>query len=106
VGSPILLDLESVSIGHPDWDLISFAVDHVDFARVDDQQYRAFVDAYGGRDVTATPGFRVLADLQELRWTNVVMGKSESDETAAREVRHRIACLRGEVPRPCTWTAF
>jgi hypothetical protein len=55
VGSPILLDLESVSIGHPDWDLISFAVDHVDFARVDDQQYRAFVDAYGGRDVTAPP---------------------------------------------------
>ncbi len=68
--------------------------------------WRQRSDAYGGHDVTVAPGFRVLADLQELRWTNFVMGKSESNEAAGREVRHRIACLRGEVLRPWTWTAF
>lgn len=105
-GQPILLDLEYVSIGHPDWDLLQLAVDYADFARINEQEYRSFVDAYGGYDVTTTPGFRVLADIQELRWTNFVIGKSESNEAAGREVRHRIACLRGEVPRPWTWTAF
>jgi hypothetical protein len=106
VGAPILLDLEHISIGHPDWDLIQLAVDYADFARIDEQQYRSFVHAYGGYDVTETPGFRILADIQELRWTNFVIGKSASNEAAGREVRHRIACLRGAVPRPWAWTAF
>ena len=105
-GAPILLDLEHVSIGHPDWDLIQLAVDYADFARIDEQEYRSFVHAYGGYDVTTTAGFRVLADIQELRWTNYVIAKSESNEAAGREVRHRIACLRGKVARPWTWTAF
>jgi hypothetical protein len=105
-GAPILLDLEHVSIGHPDWDLIQLAVDYTDFARIDEQDYRSFVHAYGGYDVTATPGFRVLADIQELRWTKFVIRKSASNEAADREARHRIACLRGEVPRPWTWAAF
>jgi aminoglycoside phosphotransferase (APT) family kinase protein len=106
VGAPILLDLEHVSIGHRDWDLVQLGVDYTDFARIDEQEYRAFVRAYGGYDVTAMPGFRVLADLQELRWTYFVIRKSESSPAAGREAQHRIACLRGEVARPWTWAAF
>jgi hypothetical protein len=105
-GAPILLDLEHVAIGHPDWDLIQLGVDYTDFARIDKQEYRAFVRAYGGYDVTATPGFRVIADIQELRWTRFVLSKAESSAAAAREARHRIACLQGEEPRPWTWAAF
>jgi hypothetical protein len=56
--------------------------------------------------VTATPGFRVLADIQELRWTKFVIRKSASNEAAGREARRRIACLRGEVPRTWIWDAF
>lgn len=105
-GPPILLDLEHVAIGHPDWDLIPLAVDYTDFARLDEEDYRSFVRAYGGHDVTTTPGFRVLAEIQELRWVCFVISKADTSHDANTEARHRIACLRGDVPRPWSWTAF
>lgn len=105
-GIAVLLDLEHVSLGHPDWDLIPVAVDYADFARLTSRDYHEFVAAYGGYDVTATPGFRVFADIQQLRWVVFVLGKAATSDRAAHETRHRIACLRGEVPRPWTWTAF
>lgn len=105
-GGPLLLDLEHVSLGDPDWDLIPIAVDYVDFARLDTEDYQAFVNACGGRDVTTTTKFRTLADIQELRWVCFVLTKASGSETAARETQHRIACLRGDLRRPWTWTAF
>src|SRR5699024_1731891 len=75
-GTPVLLDLEHVSCGHSDWDLIPIAVDYADFARLTSTDYHDFVAAYGDHDVTATPGFRVLADIQELRWVVFVLGKA------------------------------
>lgn len=105
-GPPILLDLEHVAIGHPDWDLIPLAVDYSDFARLSGEDYRSFVRAYGGHDVITTPGFRVLAEIQELRWVCFVISKSETSQDASREARHRIACIRGDVARPWSWTAF
>lgn len=105
-GSPILLDFDHVSIGHPAWDLIPLAVDHEDFARIGSDEYSAFVTAYGGYDVRDAPSFRALADLQELRWTAFVAVKAAHNADAAAEVAHRLACLRGEVPRPWRWTAF
>ncbi len=105
-GTPVLLDLEHVSCGRPEWDLIPIAVDHVDFARLSSTDYRDFVAAYGGHDVTTSSAFRVFADIQELRWVVFVLGKAADSAQAAREAQHRIACLRGEVSRPWTWTAF
>jgi aminoglycoside phosphotransferase (APT) family kinase protein len=105
-GPPVLLDLEHVSIGSPDWDLIPIAVDHEDFARLSSTDYQDFVAAYGGHDVTTTPAFRVLADIQELRWVAFVLGKGATSAEAAQETQHRIACLRGDIPKPWTWTAF
>lgn len=105
-GSPILLDFDNMSIGHPAWDLIPLAVDHEDFARIDSDDYTAFVTAYGGYDVREAPWFRALADLQELRWTAYVAFKAAHNAGAAAEVSHRLACLRGEIPRPWRWTAF
>ena len=105
-GTPILLDLEDVAIGHPDWDLVQLAVDYADFARLDEQDYRGFVRAYGGYDITGTASFRVWADIQELRWTCFAISKASDGPTAASEARHRIDCLRGKVPRPWTWNAF
>jgi hypothetical protein len=63
------------------------------------------VSAYG-LDVTATPEYRLLADIQELRWTAYVIGKAAHDDAAAGEVAHRLACLRGEIPRPWTWNPY
>jgi aminoglycoside phosphotransferase (APT) family kinase protein len=104
-GVPVLLDLERVSGGHPEWDLISLAVDYTDFARLTAEDYQSFVDAYG-TDVTTALAFPTFARIQELRWLCFAISKSATSTTAAAEVRHRIACLRGDIPRPWTWTAF
>ncbi|WP_344969474.1 phosphotransferase enzyme family protein [Salinactinospora qingdaonensis] len=103
---PVLLDFEHVCRGPWEWDLIPVAVDRVDFARLSAGDYRDFVAAYGGYDVTARPAFRVLADIQELRWVCFVLGKAAASDSAAHETRHRIACLRGDIARPWTWNAF
>ncbi|GAA3868071.1 hypothetical protein GCM10022243_37170 [Saccharothrix violaceirubra] len=105
-GPPILLDLDRLGIGPRDWDLIPLAVDHTDFARITSDDYHAFLHAYGGYDTTTHPAYRTLATLMELRWTNYILGKATTDPHAAHEARHRITCLRGEIPRPWTWTAF
>lgn len=105
-GLPILLDFDNVSIGHPAWDLMPLAVDHEDFGRISSDDYQAFVTAYGGYDVRDAPWFRTVADLQELRWTAYVAVKAATNSDAADEVSHRLACLRGEIPRPWAWAAF
>lgn len=103
---PILLDLEHISIGHPAWDLVSLAVDRTDFERISAQDYRAFTDAYGGTDITTWPNYRTLAAIRELRWVCFVLSKAGINDEAARETRHRLACLRGEVTPPWSWSAF
>lgn len=105
-GAPVLLDLDHVGIGPREWDLVSLAVDHTDFARITDAEYHAFVDAYGGYDMTGWPGYRTLATIRELRWTAFVLGKTAASREASREARHRVACLRGEIRRPWSWSAF
>ncbi|HEX5403980.1 MAG TPA: phosphotransferase [Pseudonocardiaceae bacterium] len=104
-GTSTLLDLEHVSIGHRQWDLVPLAVDYVDFARLTADDYRAFVRSYG-HDVTGEPEFRLLADIQELRWVGFVLSKAGVNPAASREARHRVACLCGDVPKPWTWAAF
>ena len=105
-GEAILLDLENVSIGRHHWDLVQIAADYTDFARVTNEEYRSFVDAYGGFDVTDMSDYRTLADIVELRWTCFAIKKSAVSNKAAHEARHRIACLRGEHPRPWSWNAL
>ncbi|WP_107660508.1 phosphotransferase enzyme family protein [Nocardia suismassiliense] len=105
-GIPTALDLDKMSIGRPEWDLIQLGVDYTDFSRVPDGDYRSFVEAYGGYDVTEWPGFRVLADIQELRWVAFAVAQSAGNDIAARQAKHRIACLRGQVPRPWRWEAL
>lgn len=105
-GAPIVLDLDKVSLGRREWDLIQLAVDHADFERVSDAEYHSFVAAYGGYDVTEWHCFRLFADIQELRWTCFAAELSESNQSAADEARYRIECLRGLHPQPWTWHAL
>jgi aminoglycoside phosphotransferase (APT) family kinase protein len=104
-GSRILLDFEHISVGRPEWDLVPVAADYADFERVDEADYKAFAAAYGW-DVTAWDGFRMLADTVELRWVCFALAKAESSADAKQELTHRIACLRGEVERPWSWSAL
>lgn len=105
-GTPILLDLATVALGRPEWDLIPIAVDHTDFDRLTFADYRAFVDAYGGYDLTRAADFRIFADIQELRWTAFAIGLADRREDARVESAHRIACLRERVPKPWSWKAL
>ena len=105
-GEPIVLDLDKVSIGRREWDLVQLAVDYTDFQRITDSQYQGFVDAYGGYDVTHWPSYRVLADIQELRWVGFAIDRSDAGQAVTAVAKHRIACLRGLVPKPWTWTAL
>jgi aminoglycoside phosphotransferase (APT) family kinase protein len=92
-GEAILLDLEKVSIGHVEWDLVQLAVDRTDFARLTADEYQSFVTAYSGYDVTSSSAYRVLADIQELRWVCFVLSKSESSSNAACRGNQAPACL-------------
>lgn len=105
-GVPILLDLDHIGVGPREWDLVSLAVDYTDFARLTETDYHAFVRAYGGFDMTTWSGYRTLATARELRWIAFVLGKGTTVQKAAREARHRVACLRGEIDRPWSWSAF
>ncbi|WP_329405767.1 hypothetical protein OG563_28790 [Nocardia vinacea] len=42
-------------------------IDYTDFARIPVADYLSFVNAYGGQDITDWSGFRLFADIQELR---------------------------------------
>ncbi|NKY55234.1 phosphotransferase enzyme family protein [Nocardia flavorosea] len=105
-GTPVFLDLDKVSIGRPEWDLVQLAVDHTDFTRLTAADYRSFVAAYGGHDMTTSTMFRLFADIQEIRWTTFAIGLSHRDESARAEAAHRIACLRGYIAKPWVWNAL
>lgn len=104
-GDPTLLDLEHLALGRPEWDLSPIAADHVDFDRLDAGAYQSFAHAYG-HDVTTWGGFRTVADTQELRWLCFALEIAVRDPGAAKEAAHRIACLRGDIPKPWTWAAL
>lgn len=100
-GVPILLDLEHVTLGPPEWDLAAFTADHTDFARITTTDYHAFTTTHG-YDLTIWPGYRTLADIQELRWLAFILTKTTTTPAALTEAQHRINCLRRHIPRP--WT--
>jgi aminoglycoside phosphotransferase (APT) family kinase protein len=102
-GRLVLLDLEHVAVGPPEWDLAVLAVDHTDFDRVSTADYQGFVEAYGGYDVTTWPRFRTLGETWELRWTCFALAHASRGGPAAAKADHRIRCLQGRLPRPWTW---
>ncbi|WP_245547373.1 aminoglycoside phosphotransferase family protein [Nocardia brevicatena] len=104
-GIPTFLDLDKVSLGRPEWDLIQLAVDRTDFNRLSAADYHSFVTAYGGHDMTTAPEFRIYADVQELRWTAFAINLSPH-APAVEEAAHRVSCLRGRIPKPWTWSAL
>lgn len=102
---PVVLDLEAFCVGPKMWDLIAIAVDFTDFARISESEYGDFSSAYGS-DVTSSPAYRTLAEVQELRWASYVIGKSRPGSAEESEAAHRVACLKGEVSRPWDWSPF
>lgn len=99
-GQVVLVDLERVGIGLPQWDLVSTAIKHSSFGFLTAEQYEEFCVAYGA-DVTGWHGFDVLRDIRELRMTTMAAQLAATDSSVADQAALRVACVRGEKgPRP------
>lgn len=105
-GSLLVLDLERVAVGPPEWDLLHTAISHATVDAVPEPEYQDFCRTYG-LDVTCWPGYPVLRDIRELRLTLFAAQIATDDPRQQQQATHRLACLRGDLgPRPWPgWTA-
>ena len=92
-GHPILIDLDSMGSGHPEWDLVLTAMSYERYGWHTREQYRAFVLHYGF-DVLDWPGYRVLADLRELLMVAWLGGKVDGEPHVRAEFDKRVRAVR------------
>jgi Ser/Thr protein kinase RdoA (MazF antagonist) len=98
----VLFDLESVSIGAREWDLIITSV-YRELGWHTEQEYEAFIDEYG-TDVRTWSGYTTLAQAQRLRMICWLAGSAVSkDERAVTELRGRVDDLASR-SSGFTWT--
>lgn len=104
-GSLLVLDLERVAIGRPEWDLLHTAISYATVGALRDQEYQDFCRTYG-LDVTGWPGYPVLRDIREIRLACFAAQIATDDPRQQQQATHRLACLRGDLgPRPWPgWT--
>ncbi|MBF6060870.1 aminoglycoside phosphotransferase family protein [Nocardia terpenica] len=91
-GRGVLCDWESVSLGHPEWDLVTLEVHCRRFVHPP-VEYDKFCRDYG-IDIRDWSGYPWLRDLRELRMITTNAFKSAPGTAEAREVVRRIAGLR------------
>ncbi|MEU3795885.1 phosphotransferase family protein [Streptomyces fructofermentans] len=102
----ILMDFERVSIGPPEWDLVSTALKVTTTGAVSAQEYDAFCTEYG-MDVTCWEGYELLADARELRMATYAAQHAANRPEWHAEAQYRVDCLRGRTgPRPWRWTGI
>jgi hypothetical protein len=87
-GRVVLGDLDSVSIGPPEWDLVPAAHGALRFGD-DPAQHQAFAQAYG-LDVTACPAWDVLRRVRELQLVTSVIPDLRGRPGVAAELAHRL----------------
>ncbi|MFI9548703.1 aminoglycoside phosphotransferase family protein [Streptomyces sp. NPDC052016] len=100
---PLLMDFERVSVGPPEWDLVSTAVKMTTTGAVSEAEYAEFCEAYG-TDVTEWEGYELLAGARELRMTTYAAQHAATRPEWRAEAQYRVDCLRGRAePRPWHW---
>jgi Ser/Thr protein kinase RdoA (MazF antagonist) len=92
-GKPVLIDLDSFSVGPREWDLVQTALFYDRFGWHTEDEYRTFVDVYGF-DIMEWSGYPVLADYREISMTLWLAGKAANDEASAAEVHKRVEAIR------------
>lgn len=85
----VLCDLDDVTLGPIEWDLVTIEIHSRRFGHSD---YDAFCSAYG-RDIREWLDYADLRDLRELRMVTTNARKSAPDTPQAAEVQHRIDSL-------------
>lgn len=102
----VLLDLERVAIGPPEWDLVSTAMENDSTTWCTDDDYAEFVEGYG-EDVKDWPQYELFRNIRELRKACYVAELAGDQPAAREETTFRIDCLRGvHGPRPWPWKAM
>lgn len=102
----VVMDLERVSTGPFEWDLVSSAVRTFTTGAVHPRDYSAFCDTYG-YDVTRWDGYPVFAGARELRITAYAAQHAARNSDWIDEAQVRVDCLRGRRgPRPWLWTGI
>ena len=97
-GGAILIDLDSVSLGQREWDLVLTALYYERYGWHTREQYEAFVFHYGF-DVMNWPGYPVLADLRELLMVAWLGGKVDGEPEVRVEFDRRIRAVRTDGDR-------
>jgi aminoglycoside phosphotransferase (APT) family kinase protein len=100
---PLLMDFERVSIGPPEWDLVSTALKMTTTGAVTEEEYAEFCTEYG-MDVTQWEGYELLGGARELRMTTYAVQHAAIRPEWRGEAQYRVDCLRGRRgPRPWSW---
>jgi hypothetical protein len=90
-GRALLCDLDGVSIGPREWDLVPTAHGVTRFGRAAGD-YRAFADAYGF-DITAWDGWPVLREIRELQLITSVIDSLAGRPSVTRQFAYRLRSL-------------
>lgn len=99
----LVMDLERVSFGPPEWDLISTAVRSRTTGAVTAAEYEDFCELYG-YDVTDWNGYQVLALVRELRMVSYAAHHAVRNPEWRPQAQYRVDCIRGRHgPRPWSW---
>ncbi|MCX5060194.1 aminoglycoside phosphotransferase family protein [Streptomyces sp. NBC_00201] len=100
---PLLMDFERVSVGPPEWDLVSTALKLTTTGAVSEDEYAEFCEAHG-TDVIEWEGYELLAGARELRMTTYAAQHAARRPKWRAEAQYRVDCLRGRAePRPWHW---
>jgi aminoglycoside phosphotransferase (APT) family kinase protein len=102
-GRVAFVDLESVAVGHPEWDLTLTAL-YLECGWFTDDQYDEFAKAYGF-DVRTSPAWPVLRGARMLRMTTWLAQSAADHSERAVQLRHRIESLR-DGSAPAGWTGW
>ncbi|ELP66125.1 phosphotransferase family protein [Streptomyces sp. WI04-05B] len=103
---PVLMDFERVSVGPPEWDLVSTALKLTTTGAVTEAEYAEFCDLYG-TDVTQWDGYELLAGARELRMTTYAAQYAAERPEWQAEAQYRVDCMRGRAGgRPWHWTGI
>jgi hypothetical protein len=103
-GCPVLIDLDSVSTGPREWDLVQTALFSDRLGWHTREEYRTFVDVYG-YDLMEWTGYPRLADMREIAMITWLSRKATASAGAGREARKRITAIRSGGSRR-DWGAY
>ncbi|PMR58543.1 aminoglycoside phosphotransferase family protein [Verrucosispora sp. ts21] len=102
-GRCAFIDLESVCVGPPEWDLTLSAL-YYECGWFSGHDYATFTHTYG-YDVRRSPAWPLLRQIRMLRMTLWLAQSADNDAQRRQQLRHRLDSLR-DGSAPAGWTGF